>query len=54
MTICRHCEREKHMICICGFCSDCVEANGHEYLSQIYHNINEQKRLKKNDNKKNH
>lgn len=42
MTICRHCEKEKHMICICGFCEDCVEANGHEYLSQIYENFSKQ------------
>lgn len=35
MVKCKNCKEDKHIVCLCGFCNDCIKEFGHEYLAQL-------------------
>ena len=34
MVKCKICKKDKDIVCICGFCNECIKKYGHEYLSE--------------------
>lgn len=32
---CAICGKDKRIMCLCGFCQDCIEEHGHDKCSQI-------------------
>lgn len=39
--ICKVCDKETRIVCICGFCPDCIRENGHDKCAEIAKEKNE-------------
>lgn len=33
--LCKICEKETSVVCICGFCPDCIREKGHDKCTEI-------------------